>query len=233
MNLALWSAKTGLDAQNTQMAIIANNLANANTTGFKSQRAAFQDLMYQNVRQVGAQSTQNTQYSTGPHARHGRAHRRHREELLAGQRPPPAATAGSARSPGQRILPDHDAGRHARLHARRLVHAGQPGQCGHGERLPDSARDHHSRRHAVGHGGQRRRGHGRVRGRQDDSDRAGAAGGLHQRAGPAAHRQQPGGRVRGERLAADRHRRAPTASAPSSRARSRPRTSTRSPSSST
>lgn len=65
MNLALWSAKTGLDAQNTQMAIISNNLANANTTGFKSDRAAFQDLMYQNVRQVGAQSTQNTQYSTG------------------------------------------------------------------------------------------------------------------------------------------------------------------------
>jgi flagellar basal-body rod protein FlgG len=65
MNIALWSAKTGLDAQNTQLAIIANNLANANTTGFKSQRAAFQDLMYQNVRQVGAQSTQNTQYSTG------------------------------------------------------------------------------------------------------------------------------------------------------------------------
>jgi len=65
MNLALWSAKTGLDAQNTQMSIIANNLANANTTGYKSQRAAFQDLMYQNVRQVGAQSTQNTQYSTG------------------------------------------------------------------------------------------------------------------------------------------------------------------------
>jgi flagellar basal-body rod protein FlgG len=65
MNLALWSAKTGLDAQNTQMAVIANNLANANTTGFKSDRAAFQDLLYQNVRQVGGQSTQNTQYSTG------------------------------------------------------------------------------------------------------------------------------------------------------------------------
>jgi flagellar basal-body rod protein FlgG len=65
MNIALWSAKTGLDAQNTQMAIIANNLANANTTGYKSSRAAFQDLLYQNVRQVGAQSTQNTQYSTG------------------------------------------------------------------------------------------------------------------------------------------------------------------------
>src|SRR5277367_6629463 len=65
MNLALWSAKTGLDSQNTQMAIIANNLANANTTGYKAQRAAFQDLLYQNIRQVGAQSTQNTQYTTG------------------------------------------------------------------------------------------------------------------------------------------------------------------------
>jgi flagellar basal-body rod protein FlgG len=45
--------------------VISNNLANTNTTGFKSGRAAFQDLMYQNVRQVGAQSTQNTQYATG------------------------------------------------------------------------------------------------------------------------------------------------------------------------
>src|SRR3981081_2890908 len=65
MNLALWAAKTGLDAQNTQMSVIANNLANTNTTGFKSDRAPFQDLMYQNVQQGGAQSTQNTQYSTG------------------------------------------------------------------------------------------------------------------------------------------------------------------------
>jgi flagellar basal-body rod protein FlgG len=47
------------------MAVISNNLANSNTTGFKADRAAFQDLMYQNVQQVGAQSTQNTQYSTG------------------------------------------------------------------------------------------------------------------------------------------------------------------------
>lgn len=65
MNLALWAAKTGLDAQNTRMAVISNNLANTNTTGYKAGRAAFQDLMYQNIRQVGAQSTQNTQYSTG------------------------------------------------------------------------------------------------------------------------------------------------------------------------
>jgi flagellar basal-body rod protein FlgG len=65
MNLGLWAAKTGLDAQNTQMAVIANNLANSNTNGYKADRAAFQDLMYQNVQQVGAQSTQNTQYSIG------------------------------------------------------------------------------------------------------------------------------------------------------------------------
>ncbi|MDE2304303.1 MAG: flagellar basal-body rod protein FlgG [Gammaproteobacteria bacterium] len=65
MDLALWAAKTGLDAQNTRMAVIANNLANVSTTGFKADRAAFQDLMYQNIQQVGAQSTQNTQYSTG------------------------------------------------------------------------------------------------------------------------------------------------------------------------
>ncbi len=65
MNLALYAAKTGLDAQNTRMAVISNNLANTNTTGFKAGRAAFQDLMYQNIRQVGSQSTQNTQYTTG------------------------------------------------------------------------------------------------------------------------------------------------------------------------
>ena len=65
MNLALWAAKTGLDAQNTRMAVISNNLANVNTTGFKKGRAAFHDLVYQNIRQVGAQSSQNTQYPTG------------------------------------------------------------------------------------------------------------------------------------------------------------------------
>src|SRR5260370_21477304 len=65
MNLALWDAKPGPGEQDTGMAVISNNLANTNRTGFKAGRAAFQDLMYQNIRQVGAQSTQNTQYSTG------------------------------------------------------------------------------------------------------------------------------------------------------------------------
>lgn len=62
---ALWVAKTGLDAQQTRMAVISNNLANVNTTGFKKARPLFEDLIYQNVRQVGSQTTQNTQLPTG------------------------------------------------------------------------------------------------------------------------------------------------------------------------
>jgi flagellar basal-body rod protein FlgG len=62
---ALWVAKTGLDAQQTRMAVISNNLANVNTTGFKKSRPLFEDLIYQNVRQVGSQTTQNTQLPTG------------------------------------------------------------------------------------------------------------------------------------------------------------------------
>lgn len=62
---ALWVAKTGLDAQQTRMAVISNNIANVNTTGFKKDRPLFVDLMYQNVRQAGGQTSQNTQLPTG------------------------------------------------------------------------------------------------------------------------------------------------------------------------
>jgi len=62
---ALWVAKTGLDAQQTRMAVIANNLANVNTTGFKKGRPIFEDLIYQNIRQAGAQTTQDTELPTG------------------------------------------------------------------------------------------------------------------------------------------------------------------------
>ncbi len=62
---AMWISKTGLEAQQTRMAVISNNLANVNTTGFKKTRAIFEDLLYQNVRQVGAQSSQDTVLPTG------------------------------------------------------------------------------------------------------------------------------------------------------------------------
>ena len=62
---ALWVAKTGLDAQQTRMSVIANNLANVNTVGFKRSRAAFEDLIYQNVRQVGGRTSEDTQDPSG------------------------------------------------------------------------------------------------------------------------------------------------------------------------
>ncbi len=65
MEPALWAAKTGLDAQQTQMTVTANNLANVNTTGFKGSRAVFDDLLYQNDSQVGADTSQTTQSPTG------------------------------------------------------------------------------------------------------------------------------------------------------------------------
>jgi len=65
MNTALWAAKTGLDAQQTRMAVVSNNLANVNTTGFKRGRAVFEDLLYQNVTQVGGATSQDTQSPSG------------------------------------------------------------------------------------------------------------------------------------------------------------------------
>jgi flagellar basal-body rod protein FlgG len=62
---SLWISKTGLEAQQTQMDVISNNLANVSTTGFKRSRAVFEDLLYQNLRQPGAQSSQQTQVPSG------------------------------------------------------------------------------------------------------------------------------------------------------------------------
>jgi flagellar basal-body rod protein FlgG len=62
---ALWVAKTGLDAQQTRMTVVSNNLANVNTTGFKKSRAIFEDLLYQNVSQAGGATSQDTEQPTG------------------------------------------------------------------------------------------------------------------------------------------------------------------------
>jgi flagellar basal-body rod protein FlgG len=61
----LWISKTGLEAQQNRLAVISNNLANVNTTGFKRDRAVFEDLIYQNIRQPGGQSSQDTQLPSG------------------------------------------------------------------------------------------------------------------------------------------------------------------------
>lgn len=62
---SLWIAKTGMEVQQTQMDVTANNLANVNTNGFKRSRGIFEDLLYQTLRQPGTQTTQQTQLSSG------------------------------------------------------------------------------------------------------------------------------------------------------------------------
>jgi flagellar basal-body rod protein FlgG len=65
MNPALWISKTGLDAQQTDIAVISNNLANASTVGYKKSRAIFEDLLYQNINQPGGRSSQETELPSG------------------------------------------------------------------------------------------------------------------------------------------------------------------------
>ena len=64
---SLWIAKTGMTAQQTQLDVISHNLANVSTTGFKRNNAVFEDLIYQNLRQVGSQTTEENQLPTGLH----------------------------------------------------------------------------------------------------------------------------------------------------------------------
>ncbi|MBK7050252.1 MAG: flagellar basal-body rod protein FlgG [Rhodoferax sp.] len=62
---SLWISKTGMEAQQMQLDVISNNLANVSTTGFKRATAVFEDLMYQNLRQVGASSSEQSQLPSG------------------------------------------------------------------------------------------------------------------------------------------------------------------------
>lgn len=62
---SLWISKTGMDAQQTNLDVISNNLANVSTNGFKSSRAVFEDLLYQTLRQPGGQSSQQTELPSG------------------------------------------------------------------------------------------------------------------------------------------------------------------------
>jgi flagellar basal-body rod protein FlgG len=65
MMRSLWIAKSGMEAQQTQLDHISHNLANSSTNGFKRAHAVFEDLMYQNLRQTGANSSEQTQLPTG------------------------------------------------------------------------------------------------------------------------------------------------------------------------
>lgn len=65
MDASLWISKTGLDAQQKRMSVISNNLANVNTTGFKRDRANFEDMLYQKLRAPGVQNSTTEQSPTG------------------------------------------------------------------------------------------------------------------------------------------------------------------------
>jgi flagellar basal-body rod protein FlgG len=65
MHPALWIGKTGLDAQQVNISVITNNLANVRTTAFKKGRPVFEDLLYQNIQQPGGQASQSTELPTG------------------------------------------------------------------------------------------------------------------------------------------------------------------------
>ena len=65
MMRSLWISKTGMEAQQTQLDTISHNLANVSTNGYKKSHAVFEDLMYQNLRQAGANSTEQTTLPTG------------------------------------------------------------------------------------------------------------------------------------------------------------------------
>jgi flagellar basal-body rod protein FlgG len=65
MHPALWVSVTGLEAQNTDIHVISNNLANVSTNGFKKDRPVFEDLYYQNIRQPGASSSEQSELPSG------------------------------------------------------------------------------------------------------------------------------------------------------------------------
>ena len=65
MDASMWIAKTGLDAQQSRMSVTANNLANVNTTGYKRDRASFEDMLYQNLRKPGSQVAEGAFAPTG------------------------------------------------------------------------------------------------------------------------------------------------------------------------
>ncbi|HSO63083.1 MAG TPA: flagellar basal-body rod protein FlgG [Desulfobacterales bacterium] len=68
---SMWSAASGMQAQSVNIDVIANNIANVATTGFKRSRAEFQDLLYETMRPPGSSSSENTQVPTGIQIGHG------------------------------------------------------------------------------------------------------------------------------------------------------------------
>jgi len=71
MMRTLWTAASGMQAQTLNIDVIANNLANVSSSGFKRSRADFQDLLYETLRPAGSPSSEGNQIPTGIQVGHG------------------------------------------------------------------------------------------------------------------------------------------------------------------
>ena len=205
---SLWVAKTGLDAQQTRMTVVSNNLANVNTNGFKKGRAMFEDLLYQNVSQAGGATSQDTEQPTGLNLGTGvrvvatektftqGSHRQHRQSLRRDDQ-------------RSRLLPGAAAGRQPGLHPRRLLQDRLRGprssrhpatKCSPSITIPSGVTSLTiaDGRPDPGH----RHGPGRAGDARHPADRR-----LHQPGRPAAAGPEPAGRDRRQRHAAGRQSR--------------------------
>ena len=133
-------AGTGMQAQQTNVEVISNNIANMTTTGFKRRRAEFQDLIYQNLRRVGSNSSDTgTIVPSGAQVGLGVQDRGDLPHQRAGQPAADLQHAGHG-DPGQRLLPGDAALRRHRLYARRHVRPGSRRHDRHRRRLHRAAR---------------------------------------------------------------------------------------------
>ena len=227
---ALHTAATGMMAQELNVQVISNNIANMRTTGYKRQRAEFQDLLYEHVRRVG---TQTSDQGNSPA---GRRRARLRREDRRHAAPDDARHAGAdrqglrRRDPRRRLLQDHAARRPHRLYARRLVRARRAGPHRHraGQRACSPASP--SRRTPTAVTDQRAGPGLGDAARQTTTPTV--VGQIElamfvNKAGLQAHRRQPVSRNARLRHAAGRQSRTTTASATCSRAISSRRTSRR------
>ena len=130
MDASLWIAKTGLTAQQTRMQVISNNLANVNTTGFKKDRAVFEDLLYQNIVPAGGQTDAQSQTPTGLML--GTGTRVLATEKLHGQgNIITTENALDIAVTGEGYFIGSASGRHSCLHSRWFHEVGRSGSVGH------------------------------------------------------------------------------------------------------
>ena len=177
---ALYTAASGMSAQQMNLDTIANNLANSSTTGFRQLRLQFQDMVYQNLVTPGAAQSQST-VSAGSADRPGNQVGGHRSDHDPGLAEPDLEPAGCGHR-GQRVLSGAAARRNHRLHARRPVSPQQPGNHRDHGRRSGHPNHHHSVQRHGGHHHAVRRG---------ECDPARAAESLAAGAASTGHVSQP------------------------------------------